>query len=62
MVQLTADGDGAMAGAAFDIVVDDMSGDIASARVVFRDHVDCLHLVGTPQGSRIANVVFHARD
>lgn len=61
MVQLTADGGGDAPGADVDILIDDVSTDIATARVVSPDYLDYLHLVKTPDGWKIANVLFHAR-
>lgn len=61
MVQLTADGGGDAPGADVDILIDDVSTDIATARVVSPDYLDYLHLVKTPDGWKIANVLFHGR-
>lgn len=61
MVQLTADGGGDAPGADVDILIDDVSTDIATARVVSPDYLDYLHLVKTADGWKIANVLFHGR-
>lgn len=61
MVQLTADGGGDAPGANVDILIDDVSTDIATARVVSPDYLDYLHLVKTADGWKIANVLFHGR-
>lgn len=61
MVELTASGGGENPGAAFEIVVDDVSTDIATVRVASPDYLDYLHLAKTGQGWKIVNVLFHPR-
>lgn len=61
MLELTADGGGADPNAKVEILVDDVSNDIATARVVSPDYLDYLHLAKTPDGWKIANVIFHMR-
>jgi hypothetical protein len=62
MVQLTAAADEVMADPAFDINVDDISQDIAAARVLSPGYLDYLHLARTPDGWKIANVLFHSHS
>lgn len=62
MVELTSDGGGDAPGADVDILIDDVSTDIATVRVVSPDYLDYLHLVKGPDGWKIANVLFHARS
>lgn len=63
MVELTSAGGGRdVTDPAIEVHVDDVSGDIASARTVCADYVDHLHLVRTTDGWKIANVVFRAID
>lgn len=61
MVEMTADGGGEDPDSTFDVTVDDISGDIASARTVSKEYVDYLQLVKTPAGWKIANVLFRMR-
>jgi hypothetical protein len=61
MVEMTEAGGGEDPDAAFDITVDDISGDIATARTVSPEYIDYLHLVKTPHGWKIANVLFVVR-
>lgn len=59
MVELTSGGGGRdVADPAIEVHVDDVSGDIACARTVCADFVDYLHLVDTPDGWKIADIVF----
>lgn len=62
MVELTAAGGGEDADAEFAIVVHDVSDTIASAQVLSPEYLDYLHLVKTPAGWRIANVLFRTLD
>lgn len=62
MLQLTAGGGGDEPDAEFEIVVDDISEDIATARVVSPEYVDYLHLVQTAAGWQIVNVLFRNVD
>ena len=61
MVEMTAEGGGDVPDAHIEVTVDDVSGDIATARVLSPEYLDYLHLVKTPDGWRIANVLFHVR-
>ena len=61
MLELTADGGGADPNADVEILIDDVSTDIATTRVVSPDYLDYLHLAKTPDGWKIANVIFHMR-
>lgn len=61
MLELTASGGGEDPDASFEIIVDDISGEIASARTVSPEYVDYLQLVKTPDGWRIANILFRMR-
>jgi hypothetical protein len=58
MLELTATGGGKVPDAETRVIVDDISDGIASARVLSPDYVDYLHLVETPDGWKIANVLF----
>lgn len=59
MVELTSSGGGReVTDPAIQVFVDDVSDDIASARTVCADFVDYLQLVKTPDGWRIANILF----
>lgn len=62
MLELTAGGGGENPDAVVEIFVDDVSMDIANARVVSPDYLDYLHLAKTQDGWKIVNVLFHARD
>ena len=63
MVQLTSNGGGNdVRNPAIKVYVDDVSDDIACARTVCADFVDYLHLVDTPDGWKIANIVFRNLD
>jgi hypothetical protein len=62
MLELTADGGGGDPDASFEVFVDDVSTDIAAARVVSPEYVDYLQLVRTAAGWKIANVLFRNRD
>lgn len=61
MLELTAQGGGDMPDAENEVVIDDISSTIASARVLSPEYVDYLHLVKTAAGWKIANVLFHNR-
>jgi Putative lumazine-binding len=59
MVELTSRGGGSdVADPAIEVVVDDVSDDIACARTVCVEFVDYMQLVKTPDGWKIANVLF----
>lgn len=62
MVELTANGGGENPDAVVEIFVDDVSGDIATARVLSPEYLDYLHLARTPEGWKIVNVLFRRRD
>ncbi|MBT8212085.1 MAG: nuclear transport factor 2 family protein [Acidimicrobiia bacterium] len=61
MIELTESGGGEDPDAEFEIVVDGISGDIASARTLSPEYVDHLHLLRTSQGWKITNVLFRIR-
>ena len=61
MLESTAAGGGGDPNAVFDVAVDDVSGDIATARTISPEYVDYLHLVRTDRGWKIANVLFRLR-
>lgn len=61
MVELTRAGGGSdVADPAIEVFLDDVSGDIASARTVCADFVDYLQLAKTSDGWRIANILFRS--
>lgn len=62
MIELTGQGGGEDPDAAVEILVDDVSTDIATARVVSPEYLDYLHLARTGEGWKIVNVLFHLRD
>ena len=62
LVEMTAAGGGEDPEAAYEITVDDISGDIATARTVSPEYIDYLHLVRTPDGWKIAGVLFRIRE
>jgi len=62
MLELTAEGGGENPDAAFEILVDDVSTDIATARVASPEYLDYVHFAKTEDGWKIVNVLFHARD
>ena len=61
MVEMTASGGGEDPDPAFEVIVDDISGEIATARTVSPEYIDYLQLVKTPDGWKIANVLFRMR-
>lgn len=61
MVELTAQGGGDMPDPQIEVTIDDVATDIASARVLTPEYLDFLHLVKTPEGWKIANVLFRVR-
>ena len=61
MLELTASGGGDDPEATFTITVDDISGEIASARTISPEYVDYLQLVKTLDGWKIANILFRMR-
>lgn len=62
MLALTADGGGAAPDTEAEIIVDDVSGDIATVRVLSPDCLDYLHVAKTSDGWKIVNVLFHSRS
>ena len=61
MLEMTASGGGEQAEPAFEVFVDDVSGDIAAAHTVSPEYIDYLQLVRTTDGWKIANVLFRVR-
>jgi hypothetical protein len=61
MVEMTASGGGEDPDPVFEVAVDDISGEMASARTISPEYVDYLQLVKTPEGWKIANVLFRMR-
>jgi len=61
MVEMTASGGGEDPDPEFEVTVDDISEDIATARAVSPEYVDYLQLVRTSGGWKIANVLFRTR-
>jgi hypothetical protein len=62
MIALTTEGGGDNPDAEFEILIDGISDDIATARVVSPEYVDYLHLARTTDGWKIVNVLFRTRD
>jgi len=62
MVEMTAKGGGELPDADVEVKVYDVSAGVASARTVSPEYIDYLHLVKTPEGWKIANVLFITRD
>ena len=62
MIELTASGGGDSPEAVFEIEVYDVLAGVASARTISPEYIDYLHLVETPRGWKIANVLFITRD
>jgi hypothetical protein len=61
MVELTRAGGGSdVADPAIEVFVDDVTADIASARTICADYLDCLHLAKTAEGLRIVNILFRS--
>ncbi len=59
MVELTAAGGGrGVADPAIEVVVDDVGDGLACAHTICADFVDYLHLIETPAGWKIANILF----
>lgn len=61
MVTLTSKGGGESPNAAYQIFVDDIDKDIATARVLSLQYLDYCHLVKTKDGWQIVNILFHNR-
>ena len=62
MVEVTAAGGGEDPAAAGEIVVHDISGDIASGHVLSKEYLDYIHLARTRDGWKITNILFKTRD
>lgn len=61
MLELTTQGGGEAPDAAIEILIDDVSTDIATVRVASPDYLDYLHLAKTADGWEIVNVLFNRR-
>lgn len=61
MVELTDKGGGESPDAAYQIFVDDIEKDIATARVLSLEYLDYLHLAKTNEGWQIVNILFQNR-
>ena len=61
MVELTGLGGGENPDAAFEIFVDDINNNIATARVLSLEYLDYLHLVKSNEGWKIVNILFRFR-
>ena len=62
MLELTSGGGGDAPDPYMEVEIDDVSTDIAAARVLSPEYLDYLHLVRTSSGWKIANVVFCNRS
>ena len=62
MLELTAEGGGDMADPVFEIYVDEIATDMASARLRSPEYLDFVHLAKTTDGWKMANVLFHVRE
>lgn len=58
MVEMTADGGGDAPDVEFTILIDDISTDIATVRVLSAEYLDYLHVARTSDGWKIVNVLF----
>ena len=61
MVELTGKGGGESPDAEYQIFVDDIKENIATARLLSLKYLDYLHLVKTNDGWQIANILFTSR-
>ncbi|PRX57509.1 nuclear transport factor 2 family protein [Flagellimonas meridianipacifica] len=61
MVELTGKGGGENPDAEYQIFVDDIEKDIATARVLSPEYLDYLHLAKTNEGWQIVNILFRKR-
>lgn len=61
MVELTEKGGGESPDGEYQIFVDEIQKDIATARVLSLQYLDYLHLVKTRGGWKIVNILFHYR-
>lgn len=62
MIELTAAGGGDMLNPEYQVEVYNLSDNIASAGVLSPEYLDYLHLVKTPEGWKIANILFRVRS
>ncbi len=62
MVDMTAEGGGKMTDPAYEIYVDEVAGDIATARLLSPEYLDFVHLAKTSDGWKMVNVLFHMRE
>lgn len=62
MVEMASQGGGDQPDPDFEILVDDVSTDIATVRVISPEYLDYLHIAKTSDGWSIVNVLFHTRD
>ena len=60
MVDLTSKGGGESPDADYQIFVDDIEKEIATARVLSLEYLDYLHLVKTNEGWQIVNILFRS--
>ena len=61
MVELTQNGGGENPEGTYEIFIDDIQDDIATARVLSQKYLDYLHLTKTAEGWKIVNILFHYR-
>ncbi len=61
MVGLTRDGDGIDPTGPSEVVVYDVSDDIATGHILSKDYLDYAHLARTPDGWKITNIMFRTR-
>ena len=61
MVELTGKGGGESPDAEYQIFVDDIKENIATARLLSLKYLDYLHLVKTKEGWQIVNILFRSR-
>ena len=61
MVELTSKGGGEKPDAEYQIFVDDIEKDIATARLLSPEYLDYLHLAKTDKGWEIVNILFRYR-
>ena len=59
MVDLTEKGGGESPDGEYQLFVDDIQNDIATARVLSLEYLDYVHLVKTHKGWKIVNILFH---
>ncbi len=61
MVELTGEGGGESLDGTYQIFVDDIEKNIATARVLSLEYLDYVHLVKTTEGWQIVNILFCSR-